>query len=270
MKKALSLFLALVLCLSLCACGKSEAVKAAEEAINSIGEVTIESEDAIKNAEKLYGILTDTEKAEVANRLTLVEAREAFEKLLAEQAEEQKKVVYQNAKEAFDKIGTVATLCQEGMDDIYNAWHFGIYSAEDCTTSNIYSELSYETSFTADELKNAAATLGGLSADLMAILLVDDWQYCVQTVMYAMTIRGDYDTIETEMAAAQTILQELTTVYDDYTYYPKLKDYYAAVSSYVEFFLSPTGSFKQLSDTVNNYETTIRTHQSDLKFVFTE
>ena len=63
-------------------------------------------------------------------------------------------------------------------------------------------------------------------------------------------------------------LQELTKTYDDYSYYPKLKDYFAAVSSYVEFFKSPSGSFKQLSDTVNNYETNIRTYQSDVGFLF--
>lgn len=59
---------------------KSEAVKSAEDAISAIGEVSVDSGDAIANAEKLYGILTDTEKEKVENRLTLVEAREQFEK----------------------------------------------------------------------------------------------------------------------------------------------------------------------------------------------
>lgn len=276
MKKIISLVL-VVLCLVLSACGnsepqKSEAVSSAEKAISSIGEVTLESEKAIKNAEKMYNLLTDAEKAEVSNRLALANARETFEKLQAEkeaeEAEARKKIVYENAKAAFEKLNLVASLCVDGMDDIYSAWHFGIYTADDCTTSNVYTKLANVTSFSSTELKAAAAKLGGLSADLMAILLVDDWQYCLHTVKTAIETRGDYETIKSELAAAQAIMQELTTMYDDYTYYPELKKYYASVSSYVEFFNSPSGSFNQLSTTVDNYETAIRTYQSDLGFLF--
>ena len=35
MKKAISLFLALIMCLSLCACGKSEAVKETEDPLSA-------------------------------------------------------------------------------------------------------------------------------------------------------------------------------------------------------------------------------------------
>lgn len=50
MKRILSLLLALALCLPLCACGKTEATKAAENAIASIGEVSLDSFDAITQA----------------------------------------------------------------------------------------------------------------------------------------------------------------------------------------------------------------------------
>lgn len=48
MKRRMSLVLVLVMCLSLCACGKSEAVKAVEEKIASIGEVSIDKADIIQ------------------------------------------------------------------------------------------------------------------------------------------------------------------------------------------------------------------------------
>ena len=91
MKKVISLFLVIVMCLSLVACGKSEAVKAAEEAIAAIGEVTVDSGEAIANAEKYYNILTDAEKAEVENRMALVDAKEAFEKVRGEIIQTQRK-----------------------------------------------------------------------------------------------------------------------------------------------------------------------------------
>lgn len=270
LKRIFAIILVIALCIPLCACGKSEAVKAAEEAINSIGAVSLDSESAILNAEKLYNLLTDAEKAEVSNRLTLVDAREAYDKLLAEQVEQQKKVIYEKAKEAYEKINAVASLCIDGMDDIYSAWHFGIYTADDCTASNVYTKLANETSFTSSELKKAASELYGYSADVVAYLLMDDFNDCIFTVIKALEIRGDYSTVESEMSAAQAILNELTNEYGDSTYYPELKKYFVSVSSYVEFFKVPSGSFGQLATTVDNYETTIREHQSDLKFVFSD
>ena len=81
MKKAISLILTLVLCMSLCACGKSRAVQAAIDAIDAIGEVSLNSEEVVHEAEKYYNLLTDNEKEKVDNRLVLVEARETLDKL---------------------------------------------------------------------------------------------------------------------------------------------------------------------------------------------
>lgn len=57
MKKLLSLILVLTMCLSLCACGKSEAVIQTEELIAAIGEVNWQSEDAIYTAQQAYDAL---------------------------------------------------------------------------------------------------------------------------------------------------------------------------------------------------------------------
>lgn len=263
MKKKLTLFIALLMCLPLCACGKSQAVKAAEDAIAAIGDVSLESADAIANAEKLYGILTDSEKSNVENRLALVDAREAYNDL-------QGTVIYENAKLAYEKLNEVAALCENGMDDIYGAWYFGIYKVDDLNSyDNIYTKMAGETPHTSSaELKKASEIFGGES--MAEKFMKSDWQYCLYVLEEAIYERGDYEKVQNDMKEAESILQELTKTYDDYTYYPKLKDYYAAVSSYVDFFTSPSGSFKQLSDTVNNYETNIRTYQSDVGFLFSK
>ena len=62
MKKVLFLILALTICLTLVACGKSEAVTAAEELIAAIGEVTHQSGEAIQKAEDAVAALSDKEK----------------------------------------------------------------------------------------------------------------------------------------------------------------------------------------------------------------
>lgn len=133
MKRAISFLLAVIMCMSLVGCGKSKAAKEAEAAIDAIGEVTLDSGEAIAYAEKLYGILTDDEKADVENRLTLVDAKEAY-------AELQGKVIYDNALKSYEKLNEVAALCVDGMDDIYGAWYFGIYEADDAKYS-FYSKL---------------------------------------------------------------------------------------------------------------------------------
>lgn len=256
-KKLLTIPLVILICLSLTACGKSDAVKAAEEAIAAIGEVTVRSGDTITNAEKYYNVLTDAEKAEVENRMALVEAKEAFEEIKGE-------VVYKNAKEAYEKLKEVAALCVSGMDDIYGSWYFGIYDADDTTDFDFYLSLEVP-GFSSDEIEAARKEL-----DISEWLAKSDWQYSLWIVEEAITLRGDYDTISTNMVAAEKVLQALTDEYDDYTYYPKLKDYYASIKSYVEFFTSPSGSFNQLADTINNYENGIRTLESDVSFLFSK
>ena len=81
MKKILALLLALVMALSLCACGekKSENVVAVEAAIEAIGEVSLDSEDVIASAENLFEQLTAEEQEKVENRILLTQAREAYE-----------------------------------------------------------------------------------------------------------------------------------------------------------------------------------------------
>ena len=146
------LVLSICLAMSMCACGKSEATKSAEEAITSIGTVTLDSLEAIENAEKLYDILTDSEKEKVENRLILVEARETYEKLQEEEnkriEEENRKIqeenrakIYEQAKLAYDNLAAMAEVCSVGMDSVYAAWYFGIYEADGYNSSRIFSKL---------------------------------------------------------------------------------------------------------------------------------
>ena len=82
MNKVISLLLALVICLTLCACGKSEAAELVDSMILSIGTVTLNSEDALLSAEKAYDQLSEKDKDKVENLAVLLEARIAFDKLI--------------------------------------------------------------------------------------------------------------------------------------------------------------------------------------------
>lgn len=100
MKKALILLMGLILVLSLGTCGKSDAAQAVDEKIAAIGEVTLDSEALISDAELSLAALTQEEKEQLENRDILTQARAEYERLvLASQAAE--------IDAAIEAIGTV-------------------------------------------------------------------------------------------------------------------------------------------------------------------
>ncbi len=81
MKKIIAFLLAITIMIGLCGCGKSQAVKDVEKAINEIGNVNSESGKKITTAEKLYNDLNDKEKKKVENYATLEYSRKVYDAL---------------------------------------------------------------------------------------------------------------------------------------------------------------------------------------------
>ena len=94
MRKWIAFLMAVIMCLSLCSCGGlatgglnqekqlSEAAKSCQDLIQSIGTVTLESKEAIENAEEAYAELTDEEKADISDSAdVLTDARETYDAL---------------------------------------------------------------------------------------------------------------------------------------------------------------------------------------------
>ena len=92
--------------------------------INSIGDVTLESEQAIKDARNAYNALTDAQKALVTNLTVLetAEAKLAELKDAAAQAEADKKAAAE-ASAKIDAIGEVALDSESKITDARNAYN---------------------------------------------------------------------------------------------------------------------------------------------------
>lgn len=86
MKRLLSLMLALIMVWSLSACGKSEAAKGVDDQIAAIGEVTLDSESKIIEAEDALAGLAKEDKDQVEGAGELAKARTAYEALVVEEA----------------------------------------------------------------------------------------------------------------------------------------------------------------------------------------
>ena len=74
MKKFLALVLAVVLCLSLCACGKTDATKAVESQIAALTNVTYQDRQAVSAARSAFAALTEKEQKKVENLDILTQA----------------------------------------------------------------------------------------------------------------------------------------------------------------------------------------------------
>ncbi len=113
-QRALAFFLMLSLCAFFCGCGKSEAAQAVDDQIAAIGEITLESEQKIVDAESAVELLPEKEKKQLENLDQLNQMRKDYEELVkkAEQekiAAEQEKLHAEILKveTAISQIGTV-------------------------------------------------------------------------------------------------------------------------------------------------------------------
>jgi uncharacterized surface protein with fasciclin (FAS1) repeats len=94
--------------------------KEAMNLINSIGEVTEESGEAIIEAEKFYATLSEGQKDEVDNYKVLVDAREAFDKI---QAEKNAAQVESQLNQKISSISNAKVKKQSDIDEIMNMYN---------------------------------------------------------------------------------------------------------------------------------------------------
>lgn len=272
MRRFLSLIMVISISLSLCACGKgkNKDVKAAESAIADIGTVSADSGDKIKNAEKLYNVLSDSEKAQVENRAELVEARSAYDEILEDN---KKQVLGENSKSIYENLNKAADICKKYMDSIYDAWHYGIYDAKDQLEWSDKVQLflqfmSFEVSYIEEEDLVAAWTSRNSDKDISSAKFYDmNFDYCILMVAWVLEDKGIYTELNNCLDEAQKSLQEMAEQYGDSDNYIKLKEYYVKVKAYADFFKSPTGSFSELAATMTGYEKDIDNAKADAELL---
>ena len=297
MKKIISLILALVMCLSLCACGKSEAVVKVEELISAIGEVSLESKDAIESAQEAFNALPEEEKAEVENYYVLVESHDAFKQLeeIEEQRllEEAENAIKTNAKEVYENIKSAWTIADQMGTGIYNVWHGWVYEKEEMSSGGLQffadkASLGLEDiveGFAARNYVNEQFAKTGVNWN--DISESDKEFYRDATVkafeqarkarqyagmsdvlwgtVYSFMLNGYVDGAQTLLGTAKQELKELPA---DYEYYSALKDFYTTTSALVDFCGSPSGSLDQYKVLLNDYRKEARDYMNDLDFVF--
>lgn len=276
MKRGIALILAVAMCLSLCACGKSKGATECENLINAIGEVSIDSKEAIEAAEKAYAALTSDEKDSIsASAVILEEARTAY--------------IFELSKVAYENINDAYEITVQFAEDFYRAWRIGIYE-ENEIQGNFVEYLTEELSLSRDEI------IEGMARQMSQAMANKEWEelseeekntyietasgkfrwegsvfgFLTWSVRNAYIANGKVEKAQNALNVARAQMKELSDKYSDYENYPNLKGYYTTTSSFLEFVLNPTGTFDMLVDTINDYMNEARDYSSDLNFIFVE
>ena len=297
MKRGVSLILALIICLSLCACGKSEAVVKVEELISAIGEVSLESKGAIESAQEAFNALPEEEKAEVENYYVLVESHNAFKQLeeleeqrLLEEAEEAKKA---NGKEAYENIKTAWNIADQIGTGIYNVWHGWVWEKEEMVSKEIqffvdetglsekevieglasryYTNLQFANTgiYWNDISENDKEAYRKASTDAIKeasrarqYMGMND---TLGSIVNAYKLNGMIYNAQESLETAKQAMKELS---DDYEYYLELKGFFTTTSALIDYCGSPSGSLDQYKVLLNDYRKEARDYTNDLDFVF--
>lgn len=251
MKRAISFLLVLVMCLSLCACGKSQSVKDVENAIKAIGEVSLDSNDAILKAERLYDNLTDSEKSEVENKAALVEARFTYDKFYNDK-------VYDIAKEAYELLCEAEKMYCFIMINWRNAGLFGrknslsIRNKDFCKNiagaSDKYQDYPKLTEAEVQDALEVYCEYYNVLEDKTA-----DQFVCMNVMSSACWVTRGYNPRET-IEAAGILLIELEETYKDSKYYPALAEYRDFVTTGEMAFSSFNGDFDTFLDSFREYQ----------------
>lgn len=193
------------------------------------------------------------------------------------------KKAFEASKIAYNNVDIAYGITEQFGDDVYAAWHAGIYDEEELFKKGV-AYLATELHLSEDELKEGvyyvvAGLLGEMSDKDKALLtnntagifkIMEDelFSFCVRVVTSAYIVNGKVEEAQTALNIARTQMKELGSEYSDYEHYASLKEYYTTTVSFFEFCQNPTGSFEQIKITINDYTNKIRDCKMELDYIF--
>lgn len=256
MKRAVSLILALIICLSLCACGKSEEVKAVEEKIASIGEVSIEKADIIQEVNQAYEALSDEDKEKVENFDILQKSMDALHDAMftaiALQCEEMNvgsDLIANSVIEVWENVG--------GED--FWTWYNTILKFKDETLANMD---------VTDEQNNGlyygmpAYALGRAKNAFGDGMTIEERQEVVDTCTILANTYYRIQEINEQVSQDFATFKELFgEEYADECQF--LREWYLASSVFVEFATNPSGNRTEYSADLSEHNSTVYKFQKE-------
>lgn len=256
MKRVIFLGLALIICLSLCACGKSEEVKAVEEKIASIGEVSIEKADIIQEVNQAYEALSDEDKEKVDNFDILQNSTDALQDamftaiaLKCEEMNAGSDLIANSVIEVWENVG----------GEKFWTWYGSILKFTDESLANMD---------VTDQKNNGlyygmpGYALGRAKNAFGDSMTIEERQEVVDTcVVLANTYYGIQEMSE-QVSQDFAVYKELFgEKYDDECQF--LREWYLASSVFVEFATNPSGNRTEYSADLSEHNSTVYKFQKE-------
>ena len=185
------------------------------------------------------------------------------------------KKAFEASKLAYDNINSAYQTVEVISEDIYTAWQLGIYEKDEMSIELLADELSLSKDDLEKGFSALLADLGmkdlldvNVDLDTFFILFEDEmFSICVKIVQEAYTANGKIQFTQDCLREAKNQMKTLGEKYSDYEHYPSLKGYYATTNSFFDFCQDPTGSFEQMTTTINDYRNEARNYINDLDYI---
>ena len=208
MKKVFAAILVACLCLGLCACGKCAEAMEADALITAIGTVTLDSENAIVNAETYYEALTEEQKEDVENLTILTEARTTLESLKLQDLYETAKATETADPRAAVELYNQLPADYEDVESRLSALTVG-YTVSAVSTCKIAQTINGET------VLNDTCLVRAMPGDDVVVTVAPECTYCkhVEAPLTVTVPLSDFDKQEVvEIMNATTCSNESCSV----------------------------------------------------------
>ena len=263
MKKALSLILALVLCLSLCACGKSEEAQSVDDLILAIGDVTIDSKDAIAVADDAYNALSEKDKEAVEHYAELTEAKNTLKEVMFESLTERLEALNYQC----DTVSTFVYLLWDnvGPSDFTTYFKCILMFEDENSLDEMKAYYAQKSSGQKGWIINVWCAGNALDSSRYGDVDLGDDELIEEIVGKCIAFTSVFNSLSTTDEELSEDISDFVKAYkNDYPEEAEiLREWNLESSMYVEFALEPSGSLVSYGNEMGEYQDTMSRFQKE-------
>jgi hypothetical protein len=192
------------------------------------------------------------------------------------QAEDPVSTQIKKGKIIYDKLNAINSISSQQASSVYDAWYFAIYEADDSgyilnvdrAIQDFASSVGLKKDVIIEAIDQYLDSIGQTNSDIARLAVLRTNSGAISTVLIAYDNTGINEVVESNFAEVKALLKEMDSTYENETCYSTLKEYFSDSLAYYNFVISPTGSFSQLSTTLNGHTSKLTEHKNDLSFVY--
>ncbi|WP_026665697.1 hypothetical protein [Butyrivibrio sp. FC2001] len=176
-----------------------------------------------------------------------------------------------SAKQAYEVLNASADSADRIMSSVLAAWYFSIDKGNDYVLEDYYSgvydfsnDLGLDTSAVDTAFKEVIK--GTTYETMFTSQAFKEPAICVKLALQCYQDAGIIDTTKELLSDAKQDIKNAESAEPSASYLEDLKKYHSEIQSYLDYTLSPTGSYKDCSSEVETYRANLKTFKNNLAF----